>query len=1124
MGIFEPEDKSGTISRLPIQIAILADTIRTEENPRLRLWIALELIETTLKWLFVAMSSAIYARNHALPKPLARTVAASIHKPTLAAWLDMTAVAAREVRRVRADDGFGVPFADLFERYVDGPEDAFTWARLKQFRINVLHGGGITETKASQQMKLISPFLDGLISELAEIHVEYDTVAVFDGVAMVLEGLEATKLPDNAPEPSGPGTWLIRKDGRQSGLQPILTYEPIREFWEIDSVRTDKDNTAAPVPQSYFKFENGQLYYTPIGVDDFVAIKRDTSQFERLFALRKSSVPKTILEQQYAQALGKHITGFVGRRREIDSVIKWLGGTIPAGGRIGLIVAGPGLGKSALIASVALEYRERIKSIQTNRSIFHAFSTENPQNDRRFFLLNICQAMQSWLGQDVERSASISDPDALLQKVQSLLENSRTQDEGRHMTVFVDALDEIVLFDPGFPEVLVRLAGAGITIVVTTRQEQWLFDFENAGKNAGKMERIPFLRGPNELPGMDEDDIRGLLLDRLGRRSRDIIALDDQATEGDRAYNPFIAKVVRLAEGKPLYIELLIVDLESGDTRIEANPRLPKRLEEFYGKLLGRQGVGDAKAHLAIVLCLLALVREPVQESWLAHLLSFSPSSLSDVNSRSVWVSNALREGQVFLSRTEPGAGTSGISLYHQELRRYLEGETKTGAKGLQWAFGMARWLLATAAAHAEKNDNVAIVHHFRRHGAEYILAHADSVSPALFNGPAANFVRHIYFSRKSLPAILEAWSKDHEAFLNSFARVIAAYSIKVEKMYLDQAFNEFANFILNHDSFEDGASIIHSVLGYREEDSWIYNGIVEAALVEPAEETAVEAFRRTQWMVIAGGAERRKGALDAAFVLLNRAKSRLEARHEVPAKNRHDARSVLHYEIGYVGYLRSDFDTAAREFALSVDAAKRGENWVSAHISESVRLRKALVAALVRGEAASQELADFRSYLARALNELLVTVRSDREERNRLSAERWIMNCHAHLFEIAWYERRAETALSHYENWLKDPWVAKVGERKFNNLHEKFVPRVNRLRKETERALAAYGALLPPLLDPNSPLACREGVAEFYLEYSEFCLELGRAEEARAIARSGLLTNDSFANAAWKSRLRKIL
>lgn len=1120
------EFTSEQTQRLPVHIAKTTELLRTQSNPRLCLWFSFEITEMVLKWVFAVSSSGIYHANGELTERLLKVIRDAIKVPTLGGWQAMARAATKELRKFDEKTETILPFADFFHEHdIKHQRELSVWDHIKDTRNRVIHGGGLTENQATKIWTDLKPDIISILTSLSELHDSFDVWARFASQTYNLEGTEAPQQECPHSLPEGDGTWLIDAKGWPCPLQPLLVYEPVMETWEIEPVRHEERDIRKPVPQSYFKLEKGQLFYTPIGVDDNISINSDLRLFNRIFAAQSTPLQTTIYDRQLASMRAKHVVRFQGRVNELKAITKWRTRQIPDGNRIGLVVGEPGFGKSALIANAAWTLQESIDASKTvnMRSIAHAFSAEDPLNGRRNFLLNLLQQLEDWLSRKRSAARASDQAGELETKCIRLLNEIFSKFPENHLTLFVDGLDEIAPIDSKFPQLLLSLLRPRVTIIASTRKVGFVKGFE-ADKH---VDRIFFDGGQDTLPGMSDKEVRAMLLEGLGSRAQEIISLDEDDPSGAIVRNAYIERIVERADGKPLYVELLIVDIVEFKVRIDPDARLPASVERYYEQLLSRQGLSDTKSHLSLILCLLALAKEPLSRATIIDLFMRSPGTAVSWDIAAAWVKNALDQGGVFVRSADGFSGQQSFVIYHQELKRFLLGSEGQGAPQLRWAFGLARWILASASADpllARENETRS---HFQRFGFEYLLDHADHLRPKILDGTSSEFTEINWATSQQLTTALTAWQHDREAFLNSFARIFKTLRGVETPSKQDELLHRLMLFALEETALEINSNIVHAVYGYSEATLPLFHTLIAIALSEDflmdVNLSSAGRVEVANWNIKAGNMQRRKGNLAQASEMFETAERQLVAIKDGEANVIAKMRALLLYEMGYVAYQSSDGPRTDALFTESARFAREAGDSNGEAIAESVRIDRKSRFSLASGKNVTETLDEAERYLTQAMQAFSQTAQFAEKEEDRLTAERWVLNCKSHLFNTAFHRGENQLAQQRYEELIADKWLQKdekVRETTISN-HRR---RIAYLRGEIDLAIAEYEASLPVITNAESSDAFVEAAAQNYLEFAQILIDSDKPEKAKIWLRSGLLTSDEMANGIWKPKLQELL
>jgi hypothetical protein len=237
----------------------------------------------------------------------------------------------------------------------------------------------------------------------------------------------------------------------------------------------------------------------------------------------------------------------------------------------------------------------------------------------------------------------------------------------------VDGLDEIYRLEREFLNVPFMTIRERIVWVCAGRSEG---DLEEALKNRGAEEVFP-----DGLPPLDEQAIRAMLVEHLGRLKYDLFERD----KGER--NRFVEAVTRKSEGLPLYVRMVIEDLKAGRLTVRDEEKLPEGLVAYYERLLERLRVSDVGTVLTPLFCLLAWAKEPITEGTMKVLLQ--THHLAGTPEWDELFRRTLEHGHLMLQQQRtPSANTC--------LRAERSASAENGRKSDGWRFVKIgkRWLL----------------------------------------------------------------------------------------------------------------------------------------------------------------------------------------------------------------------------------------------------------------------------------------------------------------------------------------------------------------------------------------------------------------------------------------------
>ncbi len=308
------------------------------------------------------------------------------------------------------------------------------------------------------------------------------------------------------------------------------------------------------------------------------------------------------------------------------------------------------------------------------------------------------------------------------------------------------------------------------------------------------------------------------------------------------------------------------------------------------------------------------------------------------------------------------------------------------------------------------------------------------------------------------------------------------------------------------------GAGALHAMLEYRDDAGPFYDEVlartagadfVESVLAEgssPGTGTPVGPVRAA-FLDLRAGRLRRAGEVARADELLN------EILADESATPR--ARARRYYDQGYSAFLRGDPDAAHTAMLRSADIARDAGDEVGHHVARLI----AGQIAYYRGRLAA---ADYEQELRTGLRVL-----EDADRSPGTLAERWLMNCHAHLFDLAVLEGNVPAAEERWRTLRDDPWVDRSGRPLYRG---RWRARLALLRQEWARACTEYEALLGPDVLTQTPVAGSEGIARDLLDYGRALHGAGRATDARRAWSQALAGPDTTAAWPWKPVARELL
>ncbi len=655
----EPDALDAIIAQLPTPLALPLSEYQQETHPVLKLWAACDTVEILLR-LIVFLGIGDLGRRGALPEQLRRDLRHPIENPMLGNWRRM----AQQVAESLADDTALPELSPLVRNtlvpFLDGPDTTRAVERsFLALRNRLAHGGGISRRLASDLLTVWQGPFEAIWPHLAWLG-DWAFVARTD------HGYGRLRGPSEAPEPFVPAApeslaTALANAGPIAALcgDLVIPLWPLALFGVPWHPEHGPDPADRPLPQVYLRRGEVSLEYTPLGEATLAQSASDETAMERFLGLfRAPSVALTTARTGFSvagfeesfRALAKNLRGRTAEREAVRSALDQMSSGI-------LWLDGPaGMGKSYLMADLA---DERLTQHRDDILILgYQFRAGDPRCSREPFLRFAIERLRAWLppaddAQDSEKLKNLNRFKALLARL------------GKRRVLFLlDGLDEIAERDPRFAADLpLRIAGPTLTWLCAGRPELGLPEaFAAVGA------RRVF---PNGLPPMQADDIRTLLLERIGPLRKQLLKQDTEA--GERVGNPFIEKVARLSEGLPLYVKYVIDDIHAGRYRVlDAGEALPPGLHAYHEELLRRLGIGNLHQVLTPIAATLAVAKEPLAAPALADLLLRRGRLVPDGDAGLHLVQQGLAAIASMLRRAPTPDGEDGFAPYHHSLAQHM--------------------------------------------------------------------------------------------------------------------------------------------------------------------------------------------------------------------------------------------------------------------------------------------------------------------------------------------------------------------------------------------------------------------------------------------------------------------
>ncbi|MBM3501849.1 MAG: NACHT domain-containing protein, partial [Armatimonadetes bacterium] len=542
---------------------------------------------------------------------------------------------------------------------LQGPSEG---GNLVLLRNQLAHGGGMTRATAEAYLAEWEPRFALLVERLALLQ-ECDLCCVLGAEPQRLRGPALATSPCEVndvlrAELAKVGSHVVLlRGGRALDLWPLCDYGRARSTTLQGAREAEADS-----PLVYFRSERDRLLYAALGVDLPHGERRDVlEEFRNLFRLEDRVRPEPGFVSDFEAEIRADAAALVGRVGDVAQAKA----AIKAAQSGVLWITGPGgIGKSFLVAKLADDLGNAPQSIC--RIAWRFKVGDAARCSRVPFFRHAVERLAAWLQKpDV---APAQDPNELEGQLAELLDEvgdlTAEDPRGRPPRVLfvLDGLDEIQRLDPGFPELPFHLTRPNVVWLCAGRAER------NLPQVFAKNRCTHVF--PDGLPAMTRDDVRALLLEEVGSRKYDLLALDHEA--GDEVANEALQAIVDRAEGLPLYVRYVVQDILSGHFRFaDLGARLPSSLSAYYDDLLRRMSIGELQALLTPLVVTIAHAPAPLNEDTL-HLLMTRRQVVRGTDKGRETLRQGLQAAQSMLRAAPAEGGTLGFEPYHPTFREHI--------------------------------------------------------------------------------------------------------------------------------------------------------------------------------------------------------------------------------------------------------------------------------------------------------------------------------------------------------------------------------------------------------------------------------------------------------------------
>lgn len=626
-----------------------------EPHPVLRLWAMCDSLEMLLRFLTVSLLAEKQSAGALDPK-LVSSVADLIAKPTFGKWFAI----AREL--AKTGSSLLPEFPDFFEKYlkplISGPtkkDQATPETSFSELRNRLAHGLPRKESgrllahwQASFESVMAAALWIQDLSLIGRSSAPAGTSASF----LCLDGIGEPipfEVPPGMTFPETGSLWLVRGT-RQIQLWPLAVFAQAATQ-DLGSTRRSPSAHA----QIYSRQQSVWLAYTPLGAEGFCESHGGPAEwqaFQAMFSVSQSDRPQPFEVPGFEKELRDDSTEMVGRTAEIARAIAEI--QARTGGLV-WITGSAGMGKSFLMARLFTELEEAADAAH------HVFAYRfRAGDDRRCSRAAFATFLDERLRDaGLVREGFDAKKDAKPEERLEAAFNGLPLDQ--HLTLLLDGLDELVRTDPKFVEEMIG-SHPRVRWVCAGRPEPALVQ--------AMRERAATDLFPDGLPPMAEDDIRGMILNKIGPLRKKLLQQDKE--NAGQVLNPFITLVTQRAGGLPLYVRYVIGDVLNGKYRVlDGAEDLPESLHAYHEKLLKQLGIGELSDILPRIVALLALAHEPLDEGELYTFLAHRELLTADESGQSLLARGLAALASMLKTASDPD-GDTGFVLFHNSLRDHV--------------------------------------------------------------------------------------------------------------------------------------------------------------------------------------------------------------------------------------------------------------------------------------------------------------------------------------------------------------------------------------------------------------------------------------------------------------------
>ena len=626
-----------------------------EEHPGAKLWAACDAFEMLTRLIVIVLVGE-RSSSGGLEDGVRDRLSRLIESPTFGAWYVM----ARELSEIK---GGSEELAQM-RKYVSqtlrdllyGPENPGTdETSFLKMRNRLAHGGGMSRNEQSRLLGLWEKRIKEAIDSLDWLSsweligkTETDVWKKLTG-----KSPESVDTPEGITESAPDSVWLRIN-------QTLIPLWPLAAFGKPSIQGEGKQKKGSTeAPQVYSRKESVRLGYVPLGAEGMGYAESSAgalAAFEQMFRPSEKALASGFKIKDFMGEIRKDAGQMVGRQKELDDIVTKVRETKQG---VLWISGQAGMGKSFLMAKLSVDLLDEFSE---SGPLVLSYRMRAGDQDR-------CSrdALADFITERMEGAGLMHDDIKinLQDKAENRLETCLGGlKKDAQVVLVVDGLDEVSRRDGKFTEeVPLALRYPGVLWICSGRPEPMI------------TEPVRKLGGedlfPHGLPPMREEDVRGMILEKIGPLRKKLLGKD--AEQDGKVINPFIRLVTERAAGLPLYVKYVIGDVLGGKYRVlDGEEELPDSLHSYHEELLRRLGVGDLQAVVTPLAAILATAYEPLSVRELVAVLVHR-KLLTEEGARQMVEKGLAAIASMVRSAPDP-EGEVGYCLFHQSLRDHMTG------------------------------------------------------------------------------------------------------------------------------------------------------------------------------------------------------------------------------------------------------------------------------------------------------------------------------------------------------------------------------------------------------------------------------------------------------------------